>query len=39
VLGVTLSEIITGKAQIKPAMADAASKIKAICERAGYYKT
>jgi multiple sugar transport system substrate-binding protein len=39
VLGVTLSEIITGKAQIEPAMADAATKIKAICERAGYYKT
>ncbi len=39
VLGVTLSEIITGKAQIQPAMTDAAAKIKVICERAGYYKT
>ncbi len=39
VLGVHLSEIITGKAEIKPAMNDAAAKIKAICERAGYYKT
>jgi hypothetical protein len=39
VLGVTLSEIITGKAQIAPAMTGAAAKIKAICERAGYYRT
>ena len=39
VLGVHLSEIITGKAEIKPSMTEAAAKIKAICERAGYYKT
>jgi multiple sugar transport system substrate-binding protein len=39
VLGVHLSEIITGKAQIGPSMTEAAAKIKAICERAGYYKT
>ena len=39
VLGVHLSEIITGKAEIKPSMTEAAAKIKAICERAGYYMT
>ncbi|MEQ1647944.1 MAG: extracellular solute-binding protein [Hyphomicrobiaceae bacterium] len=39
VLGVHLSEIITGKADIKTSMTDAAAKIKTICERAGYYKT
>ena len=39
VLGIHLSEIITGKAEIKPSMTAAAAKIKAICERAGYYKT
>jgi multiple sugar transport system substrate-binding protein len=39
VLGIHLSEIITGKAQIKPAMETAAQQIKAICERAGYYKS
>jgi multiple sugar transport system substrate-binding protein len=39
VLGVHLSNIATGKEQIKPAMTEAAAKIKAICERAGYYKT
>jgi multiple sugar transport system substrate-binding protein len=39
VLGIHLSEIITGKAEIKPSMTEAAAKIKAICERAGYYKT
>ena len=39
VLGINLSDVITGKEEIKPAMEDAAVKIKAICERAGYYKT
>lgn len=39
VLGINLSNVITGKQEIKPAMEDAAVKIKAICERAGYYKT
>ena len=39
VLGIHLSNIITGKAEIKPTMAEAATQIKAICERAGYYKT
>lgn len=39
VLGINLSNVITGKQAIKPAMEDAAAKIKAICERAGYYKT
>lgn len=39
VLGINLSNVITGKQEIKPAMDDAAAKIKAICERAGYYKT
>jgi hypothetical protein len=39
VLGVHLSNIVTGKEEIKPAMAEANAKIKAICERAGYYKT
>jgi multiple sugar transport system substrate-binding protein len=39
VLGIHLSNIITGKEEIKPAMTEAAAKIKAICERAGYYKT
>ena len=39
VLGINLSNVITGKQEIKPAMEDAAAKIKAICERAGYYKT
>lgn len=39
VLGINLSNVITGKQPIKPAMEDAAAKIKAICERAGYYKT
>jgi multiple sugar transport system substrate-binding protein len=39
VLGVHLSNIATGKEEIKPAMAEANAKIKAICERAGYYKT
>jgi multiple sugar transport system substrate-binding protein len=38
VLGVHLSNVITGKEEIKPAMAEASAKIKAICERAGYYK-
>ena len=39
VLGIHLSNIITGKDQIQPSMTEAAAKIKAICERAGYYKT
>lgn len=39
VLGINLSNVITGKQEIKPAMEDAAAKIKAICERAGYYRT
>ena len=39
VLGINLSNVITGKQEIKPAMEDAAAKIKAICQRAGYYKT
>ena len=39
VLGIRLSEVITGKAQIKPAMDQAATEIKAIMTRAGYYKT
>jgi multiple sugar transport system substrate-binding protein len=39
VLGVHLSNIVTGKSQIKPAMTEAAAQIKAICDRAGYYKT
>lgn len=39
VLGINLSNVITGKQEIKPTMEDAAVKIKAICERAGYYKT
>jgi len=38
VLGLRLSEIITGKAQLKPAMDTAASEIKTILTRAGYYK-
>jgi multiple sugar transport system substrate-binding protein len=39
VLGIHLSNVITGKEQIGPAMTESAAKIKAICERAGYYKT
>jgi len=39
VLGVRLSEIITGKSEIKPTMAVAAGEIKQIMTRAGYYKT
>jgi multiple sugar transport system substrate-binding protein len=39
VLGIHLSDIISGKSEIKPSMTEAAAKIKAICERAGYYKT
>ena len=38
VLGVTLSEIITGKTAIKPGMAEANTKIAAILERGGYKK-
>jgi hypothetical protein len=34
-----LSNIVTGKEEVRPAMTEAAAKIKAICERAGYYKT
>jgi multiple sugar transport system substrate-binding protein len=39
VLGIRLSEIITGKTPIKPAMDSAAAEIKTIMTRAGYYKT
>ena len=39
VLGIGLSDVITGKAQIAPTMADAATKIRAILDRAGYYKS
>jgi multiple sugar transport system substrate-binding protein len=39
VLGIKLSEIITGKEPIKPAMEKAAADIKTIMTRAGYYKT
>lgn len=39
VLGLRLSEIITGKAPIKPTMENAAAEIKTVLTRAGYYKT
>lgn len=39
VLGLRLSEIITGKAPIKPTMETAAAEIKTVLTRAGYYKT
>lgn len=39
VLGIRLSEVITGKTAIPAAMADCAAQIKTIMERAGYYKT
>ncbi len=39
VLGIELSDVITGKTQIGPAIGQASTKIRAILDRAGYYKT
>lgn len=39
VLGVRLSEAITGRISVEAALRDASGQIKGILERAGYYKT